>query len=42
MQAANSEILVGGRDQFGLVGDGAVLALPPRGMVLVALAANDA
>jgi hypothetical protein len=40
MQAAGSRILVGGRDQFALVGDGAMLALPPRGMLLVALAAD--
>lgn len=40
MQAAGSRILAGGREQFGLVGDGAVLSLPPRGLLLVALAAN--
>jgi hypothetical protein len=40
MQAAGARILVGGRDQFALVGDGAMLALPPRGMLLVALAAD--
>ncbi|MGI5820034.1 MAG: hypothetical protein ACOX9R_18265 [Armatimonadota bacterium] len=40
MQAAGSRILVGERHQFGLVGDGAVLVLPPRGMLLVALAVD--
>ncbi|MFW5867472.1 MAG: hypothetical protein ACOCX2_06620 [Armatimonadota bacterium] len=40
MQAAGSRMLVGEPEQFRLVGDGAVLTLSERGMLLVALAAG--
>lgn len=40
MQAAGARMLVGESESFRLVGDGALLALPPRSMILVALAAN--
>lgn len=40
MRAADSRMLVGARERFRLVGDGALLSLPPRGMLLVALAAD--
>ncbi len=40
MQAAGSRMLVGDPENFRLVGDGVVLMLPPREMLLVALAAD--
>ncbi len=40
MQAAGWRMLVGEPECFRLVGDGAVLSIPPRGMLLVALAAG--
>jgi hypothetical protein len=40
MWAAGSRVLVGEAKQFRLVGDGAVLTLPPRHMLLVALAVD--
>lgn len=40
MQAAGSRILAGDPEGFRLVGDGAILSLPPGELLLVALAAN--
>ncbi len=40
MQAAGSRMLVGDPDAFSLVGDGAMLSIPGRGMLLIALAVD--